>query len=80
MAMSSYFLHGMSFIDSTFWGWFELFSSTHFSGFFYMSIILSLGNYISTLFISKLYEPIIPAISACFEPSFSALLFPHTGV
>ena len=33
-----------------------------------MSFILSLGLFMSSIFITKLFEPVIPASSALFEP------------
>ena len=34
----------------------------------YMSLLISLGLFISSVFITKLYEPVIPAAVANIEP------------
>ena len=39
----------------------------------YMSIILGLGLLISYMLISKLFEPVVPAIAVVFEPVISSV-------
>lgn len=40
----------------------------------YMSTMISIGVFISSILISKLFEPIVPATSALFEPVITAIL------
>lgn len=80
MCFSAYFFHGIDFSTQTFWGWFGLFTNKQFSGFFYMSIILAFGNFLSAMILTKVYEPVVTAISATFEPFLGVFMFPFTGV
>jgi hypothetical protein len=64
MAFSCYFVNGSSFDFDSFFGIWSLFSQLHFSGFMYMAIILSLGQIISLVMITRLFpDPIIPALA-----------------
>lgn len=45
-----------------------------------MSTMISLGLFISVILINKLFEPIIPATAALFEPIITALLCRVTNV
>lgn len=45
-----------------------------------MSIILSLGTFISMTLINKLFEPMFPAIAASFEPILTTLFIHMAGV
>lgn len=74
MLMVSYFIGGTELDFNTRYGWFGLFENGKFIGFFYMSTMLSLGVFISSILISKLFEPIIPASTALFEPIIIGLL------
>lgn len=81
MTMSSYFFAGSDLVQhDSFWGWSGLFTSTQFSGFLFMSIILGMGNFITQTLISKIFEPIIPATVALFEPIFSTIILQLVGV
>jgi hypothetical protein len=63
IALATYYINGASFDLDTNFGVFGLFTH-HFSGFFYMSIILSFGMFLSMTLISKLFsDPIIPALA-----------------
>lgn len=74
MLMVSYFIDGTQIDFDSRWGWFGLFGNGKFMGFFYMSTMLSLGVFISSILISKLFEPIVPATSALFEPILTSIL------
>lgn len=39
-----------------------------------MSTMLSLGVFISSILISKLFEPIVPATASLFEPVITSIL------
>lgn len=54
--------------------WLGLFTSEQFSIFFYLTIVIGLGQIISYMVIVRLFEPIFPAISALFEPVITSLL------
>lgn len=63
IALAAYYVNGASFDMDTNFGVFGLFTY-HFSGFFYMSIIISFGMLLSIIFITKLFtDPIIPALA-----------------
>ncbi|CAD8202136.1 unnamed protein product [Paramecium pentaurelia] len=74
MCMVSFFMDGTSINFDSRWGWFGLFQNGKFMGFFYMSTMLSIGVFISSILISKLFEPIVPATAALFEPVITAIL------
>lgn len=40
----------------------------------YMSTMISIGVFISSILINKLFEPIVPATAALFEPVITAIL------
>ena len=81
MTLSSYFFSGTDVMTSgSFWGWAGLFSSDQFSTYFFMSIVLSLGTFLSMPLISKLFEPLFPAIAASFEPILSTIFVHMIGV
>lgn len=64
----SYFVDGISINNDPFWGYFGISQDGSFTQFMYMSLLLSLGLFISSVFITKLYEPVIPAAVANIEP------------
>lgn len=39
-----------------------------------MSTMISIGVFISSILINKLFEPIVPATAALFEPVITAIL------
>ncbi|EAR82509.1 transmembrane protein, putative (macronuclear) [Tetrahymena thermophila SB210] len=80
MTMSSYFFSGSDLIHDSFWGCLGLFSSEQFSGFLFMSIILGMGNFITSVLINKIFKPIIPATISLFEPIFSTIILQLVGV
>jgi hypothetical protein len=79
MIISSYFFSGDNAIDFSFNGIFGLFTSIQFSGFFYMSIVIGMGTFISDVLLVRLFEPIVPATSAIFEPIISILIIHFMG-
>lgn len=63
MSFSSYFINACDWDYDSFWGMFSLFSNLHFAGFMFMAIMLSLGQIISIVVITKMFpDPIIPAL------------------
>ncbi len=80
MTLSSYFFSGTDVVVGTWWGWTGLFSSEQFSTYLFMSIILSLGTFISFFLITLLFEPMFPAIASSFEPILATLFVHAAGV
>jgi hypothetical protein len=59
----------------------SLFSNLHFAGFMYMAIILSLGQIVSLVLITRMFpDPIIPALAMTLEPFIATLLLDVTGI
>lgn len=64
MVFSAYFFNGATFDFDSKWGVFVLFTNAHFTNFLYMSIVLSMGTFISFVMVSKIFpDPIVPAIA-----------------
>jgi hypothetical protein len=78
MALGSYFFSATDLCCDIVWGWLGLFHHRAFSAFIYMAIIFTLGSFLQSFLISKIFEPIIPATAALFEPIFN-ILFLHAG-
>ena len=56
MALSAYFFNGATFDMHPVYGIFSIFSEKHFTGFLYMSIILGLGLFLSSVMITKIFD------------------------
>jgi hypothetical protein len=81
VAMSGFFINGANFNSDSFWGLWSLFSNQHFAGFMYMAIILSLGQIISIVMITRMFpDPIIPALAMTLEPFIATLLVDISGI
>jgi hypothetical protein len=81
MAMSSFFINGISFDHDSFWGLWSLFSNKHFAEFMYMAIILFLGQIVSVVMITRMFpDPIIPALAMTLEPFIATLLLDIAGI
>ena len=78
---SAFFFNGTTFDFNTSWGVFALFTHAHFSNFLYMSIVLGMGVFISSVMVSKMFpDPIVPALAMTLEPIISTILFQMVGV
>lgn len=81
LCASSFFFNGATFNFEPFWGVFSIFTQAHFAGFMYMAILLSLGQMISIVMISRMFpDPIIPALAMTLEPVFSSFIVQLAGV
>lgn len=81
MSFSSYFVNGCNWDSDSFWGFFSLFSNQHFAGFMYMAIILSLGQIVSIVMITRMFpDPIIPALAMTLDPFIATLLIDVAGI
>lgn len=81
MVFSGYFFNGATFDFNSQWGVFALFSDAHFTNFLYMSIVLTMGTFISFVMVAKIFtDPVVPAIAMTLEPIFSTVLFHFAGV
>ena len=86
--MDAYFLNGCSLSLDTYWGYFGIITEGNVTNYMYliykinryMAFILSLGLFTSNIFITKLYEPVVPASSALFEPIGCGLINHMIGV
>jgi hypothetical protein len=75
VGLSAYFFNGATLDLNTNFGVWAIFTSSHFTGFLYMAVILTVGMLISFTMISKLFtDPIIPALAMTLEP-FIATFF-----
>lgn len=81
MAFSCYFIQGCVWDIDSFWGIWSLFSNLHFAGFMYMAILLSLGQLVSLVMITRMFpDPIIPALLMTLEPFIATLLLEVAGI
>lgn len=81
MAFSCYFINGCDWTFDSFFGIWSLFTNKHFAGFMYMAIILSLGQLVSLVMITRMFpDPIIPALAMTLEPFIATLLLDVTGI
>lgn len=81
MAFSSYFVNACDWNFDYFWGMWSIFSSLHFAGFMFMALMLSLGQIISLVLITKLFpDPIIPALIMTLDPFIASLIIDFLGV
>ncbi|KRX06184.1 hypothetical protein PPERSA_06066 [Pseudocohnilembus persalinus] len=86
LSLSSYFFSGSDLSNQNesekpdFWGWTALFSSHQFSGFFFMSIIVGLGSFVSSMYIGKAFQPLDIQTAMSFEPVFATLFVYIAGV
>lgn len=74
MCLVSYFVDGTTVDGDSKFGWFGLFRDSKFILFMYMSMMLSLGVFLTSILISKLFEPIVPATALLFEPIVTSIL------
>jgi hypothetical protein len=75
MVFAAYFFNGLTFDNNPQYGLFSIFSQYHFAGFFYMSIVLCFGMFVSFVLISKLFQdPILPALAMTLDPVIATLL------
>lgn len=67
MSLSGYFFNGATFDMDPVYGIFSIFSEKHFTGFLYMSIILGLGLFLSSVMITKIFdEKLTPTLAMQF--------------
>ena len=81
MSLSAFFFNGATFDMHPNFGVFAIFSQQHFTGFLYMSIILGLGLFLSSVMIARIFdEKLIPALVMIFDPIICTLFLRLTGV
>jgi len=75
MFLASYFFHGASFDNDENFGIFGVFTGSHFSNFFQMSVFIGFGMLWSYAMISNLFpDPLLPSLAALFEPIISIMI------
>ena len=81
MGLSSFFFQGCSFDFNSFFGIWSLFTDQHFAGFMYMAIILSLGQIISLVMVTRMFpDPIVPALAMTLEPFIATLILDLSNI
>ena len=81
MSFSSYFINGCEWTFDSFWGFFSIFSNKHFTGFLFMGILLSLGQMVSLVMVTRMFpDPIIPALATTLEPFIASYILSMTGI
>lgn len=64
MVFSAFFFNGATFDFNSQWGVFALFTDAHFTNFLYLSIVLTMGTFVSFVMVAKIFpDPVIPAIA-----------------
>lgn len=75
MGFVTFFCNGGTFDFDPFWGFFSIFTDSHFVSFLYMAIALAFGQMVSMFMITRMFpDPIIPALAMTLEPFIACFL------